>query len=350
MLMTSTIIALALAVYGFRHRFDSASWYFSLLMFAIAEWSFFQSFEAASSTRFYKILWGQVEYFGITGVPAFWYLLALAYSKKELNTLRRLSKLLLIIPTITIIMAFTNDLHGLLWSDIIPTDKIIPYISAGRHLTYYHGPWFWVNISYSYALLFTGSVLFIKEAIKSKHIYRSQPVIIIFAALFPWIANFLYITHLGPLPGVDFTCMAYTLSGFLIAWCIFKFKLLNILPIARHKIIDQMNDGVIVLDENNSLVDINPSARKLMGSDQDIKIGELFESVDNPLRGIIGGSSNPTFILSELYFDNTDKTMEVRVDPINDRKGYYRGCIVMLHDITEWKKKRGIIKYVEPGN
>ena len=81
----------------------------------------------------------------------------------------------------------------------------------------------------------------------------------------PWLANLLYIAGRGPIAGLDLTPSAFALSGFMAAWSILRFQLLDLVPAARDALFDGMSDGVLVLDAQNRIVDINPAGRRLIG-------------------------------------------------------------------------------------
>ena len=62
-------------------------------------------------------------------------------------------------------------------------------------------------------------------------------------------------------------------SGVLIAWGLFRYRMLNIVPIARETIIDNVSDLVIVLDPENRIVDLNPAAQSWIGHSLEDGIG-----------------------------------------------------------------------------
>ena len=57
------------------------------------------------------------------------------------------------------------------------------------------------------------------------------------------------------------TPFAFTLTAVLVAIGVNWFHFLDIVPIARDRVIESMTDGVIVLDEQDRVVDINASGR-----------------------------------------------------------------------------------------
>ncbi len=49
---------------------------------------------------------------------------------------------------------------------------------------------------------------------------------------------------------------------------IFRYHLLDLIPIARAVVVKRMRDGVIVVDSDGRLVDPNPAAHRMLGVDE----------------------------------------------------------------------------------
>ncbi len=56
---------------------------------------------------------------------------------------------------------------------------------------------------------------------------------------------------------IDLTSYAFTVTGIGMTYALFRHRLLDIAPITRDTIIDGMKDGMIVIDANGRIVDIN---------------------------------------------------------------------------------------------
>jgi len=96
------------------------------------------------------------------------------------------------------------------------------------------------------------------------------------------LGNVIYITGLSPVPGLDLTPVMFTLTGLTLTLGIFKFRLFSLIPVARDALVESMSDGVLVLDEQNRIVDINPAARQLIGSAAGSAIGQPVEVILAP--------------------------------------------------------------------
>jgi hypothetical protein len=84
--------------------------------------------------------------------------------------------------------------------------------------------------------------------------YRPQTAVILVGVLAPWLANAVYLLGLGPLPNLDLTPFAFSLSGLALGWGLLRLRLLDafvgLIPTARDAVVERMRDGVVVLDRH----------------------------------------------------------------------------------------------------
>ena len=82
-----------------------------------------------------------------------------------------------------------------------------------------------------------------------------------FGLLITIVVDTLYVLHLTPYPGYYWTPSLFTLTGGLFAWTVLRGGLLDVAPVAREAIFENVTDLVIVLDTQNHIVDFNPAAK-----------------------------------------------------------------------------------------
>jgi hypothetical protein len=115
-LAVSALIAAALALVAWRRHEVPAALPFGFLSLSIFEWSVGYGLELTFAELPAQVIWAKIEYFGIVSVPLVWLAFALTYTGRERwLTLRKLL-LLSIVPLITLTLVWTNDWHGLVWS------------------------------------------------------------------------------------------------------------------------------------------------------------------------------------------------------------------------------------------
>ncbi len=104
-------------------------------------------------------------------------------------------------------------------------------------------------------------------------------------------------------------------------------------------IINNMSDGIIALDGKGRLIQVNPSARRLV-KNLCLKVPALNSSGFYLLRNLIGPDEMRQFVRSqkpltaEISSSVSDCTMEVKIAPFKVDKGKLDGTLIVLHDIT----------------
>ena len=255
-LLATAAISAVVAVIAFRRKALPGGWAFAGGMVAITIWTFTLAMEAGTVEQPVKILWSQIEYFGYPAAAPFIFLFVLEYTGHK-RPGRLLMALVWAIPAITTLLAWTNSLHHLVWSSFSPGD------SSLNILIYNHGPWWWVAVAYFYLLFAAIIGMLAQSYFHAAHPYRQQIGAMALACLFPAASGILYSFNLTPWPGLDLSAAGCAFTALIFAWTIFRFGLLDLVPVAREALIEQLADGVIVLDKQNRIVDINPAARKL---------------------------------------------------------------------------------------
>src|SRR5438132_5241374 len=257
----SAVVSAVVAVAIWRRRPAPGSIAFSLLMLAVAEWSLAYALELVRADFSTALFWDNAEWLGAAVAPTLWLAFVLQYTGRAQWLTRRTVAILMVEPLITVLLVWTNRFHGLV-EDNIRMDAKGSF--SLLHMTY--GVWYWINIAYSYLLLFVGAILIcilILTLMRSTRLYLGQAGALLIAVLTPWVGNALTAFGLSPFPDLDLTPFAFMISGLAIAWSLFRFRLLDILPIARETVFESMGDAVIVVDEQNHIVELNLAAQRL---------------------------------------------------------------------------------------
>jgi PAS domain S-box-containing protein len=329
----ATLVNSAILIYSLRHREVRGAFSFALMMTAMVAWALFLALEYSVVEIENKILFSKFQYFGITTIGLTWFLFAYAYSTgRKLPNKNYL--LLLVVPVAILILAFTNESHLLLWPEVRPVSSI-----PGADLIYEHGPAFWVNAIYNYVLLAFGTFLIVRTALGSKEIYRWQMVGLVSSAVIPWLGNLISLSGLSPVPGLDLAPISFVLTGVIIAWSIFFLRLLDMLPVAQDQVIANLTEGVVVLDPNNRIADLNPKARQMLGMGSENVIGrnivDFMQSWPNLVEQLGGLEYGQLEIqLGEGILSDID----VQITPLLDNRKNPMGRIVIVRDISRQKK------------
>jgi len=335
LLFAVAVMSASLAFFAWRRRPAPGAIPLALLMLAVTEWSLGYALRLASADVPTKILWTKVRYVGIVIVPAAWLAFALEYTGRGEKWLtRRNVTLLAIEPLVTLLLAWTNELHGLIWPSIgLERDGSLLVWSVT------HGVAFWGHAAYSYLLLLLGAFLLIRSLIRSPHLYRRQALALLIGALAPLVGNVLSTFDLIPTP-LDLTPFAFAAAGLMMSLGLFRFRLLDIVPVAHEFIVESASDGMVVVDTQNRIVSLNPAAQGIIDCTASEVIGQPIQRIFTDRLDLVERYLDVTEARDEIVLQEGDvqRIYDLRIAPLHDRRGRHRGQLAVLRDITERKR------------
>jgi PAS domain S-box-containing protein len=340
------MISAWLAFAAWQRRRAPGATLFSLLMLAVAQWSLGYALELASADLPIKLFWDNVAWLGAVSAPAVWFAFALHYTGRARWLTRRTLVMLALEPLITLLLVWTNALHHLI-NSTINLDTGASFSS----LVFTYGPWFWVNIAYSYLLLLLGTLLicsFIQTLIRSASLYRGQVGALLLAVAAPWVGNAFTLLGWNPFPRLDLTPFAFTVTGIAMASSLVRFRLLDIRPVAREVLIENMTDALFVLDEQNRLVDLNPAAQRMLGRAATELVGQSALQVFSAWPQLVVHNHSMADVHEEIVVGagTTEHVFDLRISPLYQRNGHntLTGYLVILRDITGRKQVERALK------
>lgn len=280
-------------------------------------------------------------YIGACFLPVGVLFIGIIYYKKNI-TFKFKYLLTLIIPILSLLALWTNDLHYLFYQNY----------SVNLAATKY-GPFSDLHTYYSYIMLGLGVFYLLKASSKSSGILSKQSLLILLGVLIPIIINILgtfEIIHMS----VYITPITFAITILMCAISIFKFQFLGVAPIALQIVVNQISDSYVVLGIYNNIVDYNETFVKTFNlkknklKNTDFK--NLLEQVGTPesninkiLDSIKTVSQNDKIIHLEQDFKEIGRSFEIEVTPINS-SGNNLGTLFLFKDVTQHKKDVQTIK------
>lgn len=294
---------------------------FVVLMLAQAWWCFTSGMHALVEPLATRVLLAQWQYFGIATVPPLWFLFAAAYARRPWASEPRVRAWTLAPAAVTILFAWTNASHGLLWQEVRATD-------GGMGIVYVHGPWFWAAVAYWYSLLAGGTWLLARTIQPGRAAVGMAPFLIAGFVL-PWLFNAIYLLRLIPVPGLDLTPVGFALSSVCLLWGFHHHYLLDLVPVSRVHVVDRLPDAVLVVDADHRIIDTNPAARGLPEATASM-IGRRASDVFGWWKHLELRRGAPTQAV--LTLEDGARFLEVDVCPIDARGG--QGFVITLRDTS----------------
>ncbi len=330
----SALISFGLAWYTWQNRRAIGAIPFAAMMVTLYEWEICYIFQLAGTDIPTKIFWDKLMLIGVVAMPVAWFTFALEYTRRKAWVNPRRLALLAIIPIITIFTFLTN------WRQLFWTKIGMSSEGGFLLLDNINGPWFWVHTIYSYTLIVIGLVLIVWTLLRWPAQYRGQMISVLLATVTPFIANILFVFRIVPVL-IDLTPIAFTVTSIGLAFAVFHHRLLDLAPIARDIVVDGMKDGMIVLDANQRIVDINHAAQQMIGlSNEQTSIGKPVVDVLSQWPELIERYRNILEAQDEIGLGEGDdqRWYELSLSPLLDANKSLMGQVITVRNITDRKR------------
>lgn len=297
------------------------------LLAALLFWSGAQFLGSIFTVPTVQLLTAKLAYFGIVLTPVAWLFFAVGYTRRQMRLPKLALNLICIVPAVTLILVMTNDWHHLIWRqvDFVRDDGVFGMITE-------HGTWFWIHAFYSYTMLMVATTILAWSIGHTTGAWK--PVVAVIAApIVVALTNLFYLSPLNPAPWLDLTTLGFAIAAMILDGGVLRYGVLETMPVVRDRVVEQLRDGVIVLNANGMVVDINESALQILRSSRAelseraitsfftaFSMDELTNSERPDGQGLTTTLRGRSYDISASSLDDTDPDADV---------------ILVLRDITD---------------
>jgi len=307
-----------------------------LVIFAAATvWSAASTVALANTGLAMTLTMDWVRFPAIVLLPVAYLIFSLWYTEHGTPPSRLFLLLLFVIPIMSVILLFTNDLHHLFYTGFSsiagPKDTVIWILNRG--------PLFWIAASYSLVLILTALILLVLRYRTVGTLFRMQILLILTAGIVPLLATSIYILDLGPDSGFDWTPVSFVISGFALIAAMLNFELFSLQPLTHSLLVRTMKDGVVATSEAGRITLVNPAGSELLGVTEDQGVGQpLTEYLPELARFLDGtAAAKPEENEITLRIRNSPRIYEVLTVHLPFEGGYEGGYILSFRDVTDRK-------------
>ena len=274
MLLTflSAGIALMAAYYSWRRRSAPGAASLALVLLMIAVVSGGMALEMGGGSRSFMVLAHKIQDLSLCLLPLLWLRFVLAYAGHRRYLTLRVFSVFIIIPLLAAIMILTFEHHQWFYQEIWVNTETEPTVLGWTPAWGY-----WLLMTYIYGLTGVGIWVLVRKLIHLPRLYEGQTILIIIAVGAPSVIGVFYITGVFP-KNLPLGVVGLAVSGGALSWGLFRYRLLDIVPVAYEAVFEGMSDAIIVLDIRRQIVDLNPAAQRLLGKRADEVIGEEGEA------------------------------------------------------------------------
>jgi hypothetical protein len=189
-ILITSIINTYVFYIAWRRKKSDIGLYFALGAFGIAIWSLGSALDYAAVPLSLKIFFSKIEALGYLSANALIARTSIAFAGNDHWMEKKWFKaLIFFIPISSILLVWTNELHGMTWTGFFPR--------ANNVVVFEHGPAFaWITAT-GYLLIILNAVNLWMAFRKGSAFVRRQTLWLAFAQLFPVITNAIYTMSIG---------------------------------------------------------------------------------------------------------------------------------------------------------
>lgn len=291
--------------------------------------------ELLSPTIDAKLFWDHLQWIGVLLVPAAWFVFAREQSGHSINH-RRIWALLLIPAYSLLTLLVLGSYAGAYRSDaaILP---MTPY----DELTYSFSTLDLILVLDIYVLFLAGIIILANHLRKTRSIYRFQMALVLLGFLIPVVVGLASVADIRILGHRDFSPITFGISNLLVTWALFRYRLFDLVPVAREAVIESMTDSIIVLDSQSRIVDINPTALNILGRKASDVIGQPFAQIYSAWSDLTQRFEGVSQLETELAVpmpDGRTRYVDLRISPVLDKRHQSLGRVIVSRDVTSLKQ------------
>ncbi len=208
------------------------------------------------------------------------------------------------------------------------------------------GIWYAVHTIFFYVTLLWGNYLLISRFIKADSVYRKQINIIVFSSFIPWIGNVIYLLGYRPFGHIDLTPYTFLATYMIVGLGMLKFRLFDVIPVAKEKLINAMQEGLIIINAKDDIIEVNQAANQYFNLPTIQPVGKRFQEVFPNLQKLHE-------IIKDRYETELKVTININDEPVEflvkttslfERKTIFSGMLILFRDITEETKQSKLLQ------
>lgn len=301
---------------------------FAAMTGAIAVWTGFSALKLLSTDPTVQFRSYLLLHVGSAAVGPLLFLFALAYTDRTRWLTRSLAVGVFVVPVAFVALLITNPY------DVAIIDTRI--VDAGGLIVWRadRGPAH-VALSFVYAALMAALTLavMLSESARTGRAYYPQAALLTAAVVAPIGASFLTVAGVPPFGREEANLVpaAAGLSVAALGVATFRYRLLDLPPIAYTTAMRNSPDGVLVLDSNDGrIVHSNESAERLLGASPPF--------AGTPASAVLPEPDEPADGRTiEVATAEDDRVLELRSQPLRSQEAAV-GRVIVPQDITAQKR------------
>ena len=342
LLLIGMVTHIGLGQYSRRFKGQSVQLPFEILMYMCAVWDVTYALDISSDGLELKILLMKIRFLAIPFISLALMLIAILFTGHNAWLTKRRVALLLIIPGITMFLALTTE-----YSTVFRYNYTLVQTAGDFYvLGFTKGIWTRaVYLPYNYIEELVTLLLLIRVISGSQRLYARQAMFFFLAVLIPAVSDLLFLFGITPVKNYNIVPSTFAFTGILLAIALFKYRFIDIVPIARNMIFERMSDPMLVTDRKGRLADFNLAAEKLLGLNRALNIGSQLSDALHDYEGLCAyiGDPSPVSHPFTIGAGSCARLFDLSIEKLTSGNEGLPEKLVLFRDVTDRKRSEEAI-------
>ncbi len=308
-------------------------------------WSVGALLELLTQDAQQMLFWRNIQQIGVFFLPVTCVYFAVAYGR--FDRWKRFLPLLWIVPVAAVALIFSDESHHIMRTGFVVSENVF----FGKALAVHSTAVGMLFVSYNFTMVAISMVMLGIFAAKVSNRIRKQTLLIMLSFFLVFFFAIIKTAFLEK-TGINVPIAAlYLPSSLLLFFTLYRHKLFMVSPIAREKVFDVLDQGIIVTDDHDMIVDRNPYAAYLMGEFFDIgqeitykNVGDVFSSYPRWIEMLSHGEVGQMELQSPMADAENGKYIRIKVYPVMSEHNRVIGAVSLLRDITERRMQERMLR------
>jgi PAS domain S-box-containing protein len=327
------IITLWVAAYTWRARRMTGLGVYAFFALSQTAWMAGAIMEITNATLSTKIFWDNLQWLAAIAVSFTWLKFCFDFSRVRLRQPVLFWMVLLAFPALFMGLALTNDAYSLI-AENVRIVSVPPYTA----LYYEWKPMTWLLTALLYGVVGAGMLILYVGVRQLGKVYRGQAATFAVAVAIPTVLTLAgEIFDLTLYGQSDLSVLGFIGGNLAFLWGIARYQLLNVMPLARDMVVENLSDAVIVLDADSRVVDMNALARQALDPTAPDPIGQPVSSVFPAWVEIAAAYQRTPKSRYEhtLMVNGQEVTVDLNITELRDARGRRTAIIIVARDVSE---------------
>lgn len=270
-----------------------------------------------------KAIWIQLQKLAMMFLPYVWFHFTLQLSQQEKVlpwfVVRGVNISFYLMALVTVV-----NWRGVTWQHVWMDGSTV-WIAGGPQ----YAAW------YGYALAILTTALAVRWVVAAVGLRRRQALWYFCAVLISWGSHAVWKFSGWKIQALPW---GFLLNGLIVTWIYYRWQLYNILPLAQDIAARNVIEGLLIVDEQGYIVDMNPAATQMLEGLPAVVGGELNAAMAAwPALAAADGGRDGEVVAAERAHGGKIHYYELKRIPLQTSKRNVLGRIILLTDITEQK-------------